>query len=102
MAEGDDRDEAYTATMRGYGASHERTDAAGAEAVCEAEGNMCGAAMRGADALPGFLAISRTEGSRRNLGDLYTPPIKALYVYIPAGPSALRAWQGHCALRQRS
>ena len=35
-----------------------------------------GAAMRGADALPGSEATSRTNGSRRNLGDL-TPPAVA-------------------------
>jgi hypothetical protein len=32
----------------------ERHNIAGAEAVCDVEGNMCGAAMRGADALPGL------------------------------------------------
>jgi hypothetical protein len=31
---------------------------------------MCGAVMRGADALPGSKATSRMKGSRRNLGDL--------------------------------
>ena len=31
---------------------------------------MCGAAMRGADALPGSKATSRMKGTRRNLGDL--------------------------------
>ena len=34
----------------------ERHNIAGAEAVCDVEGNMCGAAMRGADALPGLQA----------------------------------------------
>ena len=34
------------------------------------EGNMCGTAMRGADALPGSKATSRAKGSHRNLGDL--------------------------------
>src|SRR5260370_13082983 len=37
---------------------------AGAEAVAIAEGNMCGAVMRGTVALPGSEAISRTDGSR--------------------------------------
>ena len=31
---------------------------------------MCGTVMRGADALPGSKATSRTKGSHRNLGDL--------------------------------
>src|SRR6266568_4638930 len=34
------------------------------------EGNMCGTAMRGADALPGSKATSRAKGSHRNLGGL--------------------------------
>ena len=42
---------------------------AGAETVGMVEGNMCGTAMRGADALPGSKATSRMKGSRRNLGD---------------------------------
>ena len=54
--------------------SHEISDIAGAEAVVVAEGNMCGTATRGADALPGSKTISRTEGSRRNLGNLRTEP----------------------------
>ena len=40
------------------------------EAFSVAEGNMCGTAMRGADALPGSKATSRAKGSRRNLGGL--------------------------------
>jgi hypothetical protein len=36
----------------------------------KAEGNMCGTDMRGAVALPGSKATSRTKGTRRNLGDL--------------------------------
>ena len=55
--------------------SHERLEIAGAEVVATAEGNMCGAAMRGADALPGSEATSRTNGSRRNLGDLMPPAV---------------------------
>jgi len=50
--------------------SHEILNDAGAEAVIDVEGNMCGAVMRGAVALPGSKATSRTKGSRRNLGDL--------------------------------
>jgi hypothetical protein len=57
----------------GVGLSHEILEVAGAEAVATAEGNMCGAVMRGTVALPGSEATSRMNGSRRNLGDL-TPP----------------------------
>ena len=62
--------EAYTAIARGVGLSHERSDIAGAESFYSLEGNMCGTAMRGADALPGSKATSRAKGSRRNLGYL--------------------------------
>ena len=67
--EGDDHGEAYTAIVWGVGLSHENLEVAGAEAVAIAEGNMCGAVMRGTVALPGSEATSRTKGSRRNLGD---------------------------------
>ena len=50
--------------------SHERSDIAGAEGFHSLEGNMCGTAMRGADALPGSKATSRAKGSYRNLGGL--------------------------------
>src|SRR5438093_10464897 len=50
--------------------SHERSDIAGAEGFHSLEGNMCGTAMRGADAMPGSKATSRAKGSHRNLGDL--------------------------------
>ena len=56
--------------MWGVGLSHEIFNIAGAEAVIDVEGNMCGAVMRGAVALPGLKATSRTKGSRRNLGGL--------------------------------
>ena len=69
-AEGDDRGEAYTASLWGVGASHERNNIAGAETFTGVEGNMCGAVMRGSDALPGSRATSRKQGTRRNLGDL--------------------------------
>jgi hypothetical protein len=62
--------EAYTAIAWGVGLSHERLDIAGAEGFHSPEGNMCGAAMRGADALPGSKATSRAKGSHRNLGGL--------------------------------
>ena len=68
--EGDDRGEAYTVIVWGVGLSHEILEIAGAEAVATAEGNMCGAVMRGTVALPGSEATLRTEGSHRNLGDL--------------------------------
>jgi hypothetical protein len=50
--------------------SHERLDVAGAESLYSLEGNMCGTAMRGADALPGSKATSRAKGLHRNLGGL--------------------------------
>ena len=53
--------------------SHEMSFNAGAEAFQTVEGNMSGAAMRGAVALPGSETSSRTKGSRRNLGDLLLP-----------------------------
>ena len=49
--------------------SHEMHNIVGAETVGTVEGNMCGTDMRGADALPGSMATSRTKGSHRNLGD---------------------------------
>jgi hypothetical protein len=50
---GDGGFEAYTAIAQGVGLSHERSDIAGAESFYSLESNMCGTAMRGADALPG-------------------------------------------------
>src|SRR6266536_2625554 len=67
---GDSGCEAYTAIAWGVGLSHERSDIAGAESLHSLEGNMCGTAMRGADALPGSKATSRAKGSHRNLGGL--------------------------------
>ena len=67
---GDSGCEAYTAIAWGVGLSLERSDIAGAEGFHWLEGNMCGTAMRGADALPGSKATSRAKGSCRNLGDL--------------------------------
>jgi hypothetical protein len=69
VAVGDGGHEAYTAIVWGVGLSHEIDNNAGAEAVESVEGNMCGTAMRGAVALPGSKATSRTKGSYRNLGD---------------------------------
>src|SRR5262249_3526419 len=45
-----------------------KTAQAGAEGFHSLEGNMCGTAMRGADALPGSKATSRAKGSYRKLG----------------------------------
>ena len=70
MAVGDSGREAYTAIAWGVGLSHERSDIAGAEGFHSLEGNMCGTARRGADALPRSKATSRAKGSHRNLGDL--------------------------------
>jgi len=50
------------------GLSHEITEVAEAEPVRCGEGNMSGAVMRGAAALPGSEAISRMKGTCRNLG----------------------------------
>jgi len=50
--EGDDHGEAYTAIVRGELLSRETYDFAEAETVDMVAGNMCGAAMRGVDALP--------------------------------------------------
>ena len=69
MVVGDGGHEAYTAIVWGVGLSHEIDNNAGAETVDVVEGNMCGTAMRGADALPGSKATSRMKGSHRNLGD---------------------------------
>jgi hypothetical protein len=67
--EGNDHGEAYTAILRGGLLSRVSCNFVGAEAFSVAEGNMCGAAMRGADALPRSKTPPRTKGSRRNLGD---------------------------------
>jgi hypothetical protein len=66
VATGDGGREAYTAIAWGVRLSHERSDIAGAEGFHSLEGNMCGTAMRGADALPGSKATSRAKGSHRN------------------------------------
>src|SRR5216684_2364410 len=75
VATGDSGCEAYTAIAWGVGLSHERSDIAGAEGLYSLEGNMCGTAMRGADALPGSKATSRAKGSYRNLGGLISDPL---------------------------
>ena len=59
----------------GCGIEPRKIDIAGAEGFHSLEGNMCGTATRGADALPGSKAISRAKGSHRNLGDLISDPL---------------------------
>jgi len=61
--------------------SREIRKSAGAEMFTDIEGDMCGAAMRGADALPRSKTPSRMKGSCRNLGGL-TP------ARSPSGPRA--------------
>jgi hypothetical protein len=68
--EGDDHGEAYTAIVWGGTLSREKEKVAEAETVRNVEGNMSGAVMRGAVALPRSKTPSRTKGTRRNLGDL--------------------------------
>ena len=70
MVVGGDGHEAYTAILWGVLLSRESSKFAEAETVSNVEGNMCGTAMRGADALPGSKTTSRCKGPRRNLGDL--------------------------------
>jgi hypothetical protein len=67
---GDGGCEAYTVIVLGVLLSLENQNSAEAEAVSNAEGNMCGPVKRGADALPWSKTTSRTKGSRRNLGYL--------------------------------
>jgi hypothetical protein len=59
--------------------SYEILNVAEAETLRNVEGNMCGANMRGADALPESQTTSRRKGTRRNLGDLI-PPVVALSI----------------------
>jgi hypothetical protein len=83
---GDSGREAYTAIAWGVGLSHERSDIAGAEGFHSLEGNMCGTAMRGADALPGSKATSRAKGSHRNLGDLGSGRCRGVRCAAYGGP----------------
>ena len=92
---GDDHGEAYTVIVWGVGLSHEIPEVAGAEAVMTAEGNMCGAVMRGTVALPGSEATSRTNGTRRNLGDLM-PPVVAAVIAGHDRKSRRRSCRGRC------
>ena len=67
---GDGGHEAYTAIVWGEILSLEKFNVTEAEAVSIVEGNMCGAAMRGADAPSWSKTPSRTKGTGRNLGAL--------------------------------
>ena len=78
MVAGDGGCEAYTVIVWGVLLSLENHNSAEAETVSNVEGNMCGPAMRGADALPWSKTISRTKGTRRNLGDLAFDPMGTL------------------------
>jgi hypothetical protein len=84
--EGDDHGEAYTASMWGVGVSHDSDKVAGDETFQSVEGNMCRAAMRGSDALPGSRATSRMQGARRNLGDLLARPVAGVFHHIAPRP----------------
>ena len=70
MVAGDGGCEACTAIVWGVLLSRESHNIAEAEPVSNVEGNMCGPAMRGTDALPWSKNTSRTKGRRRNLGGL--------------------------------
>ena len=83
---GDSGHEAYTAIAWGVGLSLERSDIAGAEGFYSLEGNMCGTAMRGADALPGSKATSRAKGSHRNLGYLMSGRRRRVLCAESGGP----------------
>ena len=69
--------------------SHEIQKFAEAEPVSNVEGNMCGTALRGADALSGSKTASRRKGSCRNLGDpasdrwLYAPKVRIGKAIMP-------------------
>jgi hypothetical protein len=67
---GDGGHEAYTAIVWGGILSLEKSKITEAETVSRVEGNMCGAAMRGADAPSWSKTPSRTKGTGRNLRDL--------------------------------
>jgi hypothetical protein len=79
---GDDGCEAYTAILWGALLSRESSKVAEAETVSNVEGNMCGPVMREPAALPWSKTTSRTNGSRRNLGDLTF----GRWTHLPQGP----------------
>ena len=63
---GNDHGEAYTAIVWGGLLSRETVNVTEAETFHPVEGNMCGTAMRGADARSWSKTSSRTKGTRRN------------------------------------
>ena len=71
---GDGGREAYTTIAWGESMSCERLNIAGAETFSDVEGNMCGAVMRGADALPRSKTSSRANRQRWYLGGLMSGP----------------------------
>jgi hypothetical protein len=87
---GDGGCEAYTAIVWGVLLSRESQTDAEAETVSNVEGNMCGPAMRGTDALPWSKTTSRTKGSRRNLGDL-TPDHRPCAALVRIGKARSRS-----------
>ena len=95
MVAGDGGCEAYTAIVWGVLLSRESHNTAEAEPVSNVEGNMCGAVMRGADALPWSKTSSRTKGMGRTLGDLIRPAFAAA---IPGRNANLR---GHAVGESR-
>ena len=84
MVAGDGGREAYTAIVWGVPLSRESHNTAEAEPVSNVEGNMCGPAMRGTDALPWSKNTSRTKGTRRNLGGP-TPDHQLLRLMVRIG-----------------
>jgi len=70
VATGDSGCEAYTANCMGCGIEPRKVIRRRGRGFSFARSNMCGTAMRGADALPGSKATPRAKGSYRNLGDL--------------------------------
>jgi len=80
---GDGGHEAYTTIAWGGILSCEMQNVAGAETLSDVEGNMCGVAMRDADALPRSKTPSRANRRRRYLGDLmFGPAARAARVRI--------------------
>ena len=67
----------------GVGLSSEIPKTAEAETFTVVEGNMCGTAMRGADAPPGSKATSRTKRMASETGRSRVWPVSA---YMLAGP----------------
>jgi hypothetical protein len=74
---GDGGCEAYTTIAWGGLLSRESKKIAGAEALENVEGNMCGVVMRDAVAPPRSKTPSRANRQRRNLGDLAWPAVAA-------------------------